>query len=260
MKITQLNIIRHLTKKKYFQLRELCFFSNCLYSFELYNVRQQYFKDRTFLGYTINEPQCQNNDNYKLLRANIARQTLRDVDDTFKSFFGSLKSKKKARLPKYREKGGLYTLTIAGNSINVKDGDLFLPSSRTYAKVLNDHKIKIRFPDRLIGKKINEVKIILQYRSRYFKIAYCYEIDDSNLNLNHKNSLSIDTRLDNLATCVTDAGNTDFKGEINLRIMTNQNFTQISFGALRKQLKYLCQRYGTEYIEQEESYTSKLSF
>ena len=54
--------------------------------------------------------------------------------------------------------------------------------------------------------------------------------------------------------------NPDFKREINLGSKTNQNFTQISFSALRKQLKYLCKRYGMKYIEQEESYTSKASF
>ena len=68
-------------------------------------------------------------------------------------------------------------MTISGNSINIKDGYLILPASRTYLKVLNDHKIKIRFPERLVGKKINEVKIIPQYNGRYFKIAYCYEIN-----------------------------------------------------------------------------------
>ncbi|MBQ7198771.1 MAG: hypothetical protein IJS29_05865, partial [Selenomonadaceae bacterium] len=96
MKITQINVIRHLTKKEYFQLRELCFFSNCLYNFGLYNVRQQYFKNKTFLNYTKNEPQCKENENYKLLQANMSQQTLRDVDGAFKSFFGSLKSKKKS--------------------------------------------------------------------------------------------------------------------------------------------------------------------
>ena len=54
--------------------------------------------------------------------------------------------------------------------------------------------------------------------------------------------------------------NPDFKREINLGSRTNQNFVQISFGAFRKQLKNLCERYGTQYIEQEESYTSKASF
>lgn len=54
--------------------------------------------------------------------------------------------------------------------------------------------------------------------------------------------------------------NIDFKRSINLGSQTNQNFTQISFGSLREQLEYLCQRYGMKYLEQEESYTSKASF
>ena len=40
----------------------------------------------------------------------------------------------------------------------------------------------------------------------------------------------------------------------------NQNFVNISFGKLREKLEYLCKLYGIEYIEQEESYTSKSSF
>ncbi|WP_172656813.1 zinc ribbon domain-containing protein [Domibacillus robiginosus] len=40
----------------------------------------------------------------------------------------------------------------------------------------------------------------------------------------------------------------------------NQQFVQIPFGNLREQLSNLCERYGIEYKEQEESYTSKASF
>ena len=54
--------------------------------------------------------------------------------------------------------------------------------------------------------------------------------------------------------------NLDFKRSINLGSKTNQNFTQISFGSLREQLENLCSRYGMQYVEQEESYTSKASF
>ena len=54
--------------------------------------------------------------------------------------------------------------------------------------------------------------------------------------------------------------NPDFKREINLGRKINQQFTQISFGALRRQLESLCTRYGMNYLEQEESYTSKASF
>ena len=269
----------------------------------------------------------------------MAQQVLRDVDDAFKSFFGSVGKVKTARPPKYRKKGGLYQLTISGNSINVKDGYLTIPASRTYSNILNDHKIKIKFPERLVGKKIKEVKIIPCNGGKYFKIAYCFEIKEEKLKLNRENSLAIDLGLDNLATCVTNAGtsfimdgrkvksinrhwnkrkaflqsilmkqnrpqyfsnligritlkrnnrindclkktaryivnfciendigslicgyNPDFKREINLGSKTNQNFTQISFGALRQQLKTLCERYGMNYMEQEESYTSKASF
>ena len=54
--------------------------------------------------------------------------------------------------------------------------------------------------------------------------------------------------------------NPDFKRGINLGRETNQQFTQISFGSLREQLENLCRRYGMNYLEQEESYTSKASF
>ena len=54
--------------------------------------------------------------------------------------------------------------------------------------------------------------------------------------------------------------NPDFKKDLNLGKITNQNFTQISFSNIRTQLQSLCERRNMEYIEQEESYTSKASF
>lgn len=374
MYLTQINMIRGLAKAEYFQLRELCFFSNCLYNFALYNVRQQFFKDKTYLRFEGNYHECKDNDNYKLLQSNMAQQTLRAVDFAFKSFFGSVGKVKGARPPHYRKKGGLFTLIITGANVIIHDGYLTIPISRTYSRVLNDHKIRIRVPDRLIGKKIKEVKIIPLYKGRAFKIAYCYEVAAENLNLNRENSLAIDIGLDNLATCVTTFGtsfimdgrylksinrlwnkrrahlqskltkgklkpsgdslgaasalpagiapvnsstfenaedgrkisvqyssklleqitlkrnnrvndclkksaryiinfciandigtvicgyNPDFKRGINLGKRTNQQFTQISFCTLRRQLQNLCARYGMKYIEQEESYTSKASF
>ena len=54
--------------------------------------------------------------------------------------------------------------------------------------------------------------------------------------------------------------NKDFKRSLNLGKKTNQQFTQIRFGRLRDYLYNLCEQYGIEYVEQEESYTSKASF
>ena len=54
--------------------------------------------------------------------------------------------------------------------------------------------------------------------------------------------------------------NKDFKRNLNLGKKNNQQFTQIPFGRLRDYLYNLCEHCGIEYIEQEESYTSKASF
>ena len=54
--------------------------------------------------------------------------------------------------------------------------------------------------------------------------------------------------------------NPGIKQEINIGRSNNQNFVQIPFWQLRCKLEALCSRYGIEYLEQEESYTSKASF
>jgi IS605 OrfB family transposase len=54
--------------------------------------------------------------------------------------------------------------------------------------------------------------------------------------------------------------NPGIKQEINIGRSNNQNFVQIPFWQLRQKLKALCDRYGIEYLEQEESYSSKASF
>jgi putative transposase len=50
------------------------------------------------------------------------------------------------------------------------------------------------------------------------------------------------------------------KNEINIGSRNNQNFVQVPFTALRDTLKYLCERFGIEFVVTEESYTSKMSF
>ena len=51
-----------------------------------------------------------------------------------------------------------------------------------------------------------------------------------------------------------------WKQKINIGKKNNQNFVQIPFYKLVWFLKYKCQKYGVNFIKQEESYTSKCSF
>jgi putative transposase len=53
--------------------------------------------------------------------------------------------------------------------------------------------------------------------------------------------------------------NPTLKKETKLGKRNNQNFVQIPIFTLRVKLKSLCERYGLNYVEQEESYTSRAS-
>ncbi|MGK7917913.1 MAG: IS200/IS605 family accessory protein TnpB-related protein, partial [Prochloraceae cyanobacterium] len=53
--------------------------------------------------------------------------------------------------------------------------------------------------------------------------------------------------------------NPTLKQNSNMGKRNNQNFVQIPIFTLRSKLESLCERYGLNYIEQEESYTSKAS-
>ena len=344
MFLTQSNVIRHLSKDEYSMLAEMCRYSNNLYNVALYNIRQYYFHEKKFLTYESNCHECKVNENYGLLQAGVAQQTLKVADRSFKSFFSLIKKAKSGeyhfqdiKIPHYREKGGMFVLVMSTNAINIKDGFLQIPMSRTFSRTHAGKSIKIAFPERLANKKIKEVRIIPIFRGQHFKIQYVYEQSEQNLNLSPDNALAIDIGLENFATCITTIGtsfimdgrklksinqywnkrkarlqsiaskqknkstkliqsittkrnnhakdyvrktaryivnycinnnigtiicgyNSDFKRSINLGKMTNQQFTQISFGALREQLSSLCEQYGMRYVEQEESYTSKASF
>ncbi|MBQ6003019.1 MAG: transposase [Synergistaceae bacterium] len=54
--------------------------------------------------------------------------------------------------------------------------------------------------------------------------------------------------------------NVTFQRDSHMGKTNNQNFVNIPFGEIRQKLQYLCELYGIEYTEQEESYTSKASF
>ena len=50
------------------------------------------------------------------------------------------------------------------------------------------------------------------------------------------------------------------KKNSNMNHKNNQNLLQIPTSKIKYKLKYLCEEYNIEFIEQEESYTSKASF
>ena len=340
MYLTQKNQIRGLSSKEFEALRVLCRLSKNLYNVGLYSIRQYFFQERKFLRYESNYHYCKVNENYKLLNTDIAQQTLKVADRSFRSFFNLLKLSReghyqaRVNIPKYLHKEGYFPLIMP--RFRVKDGFFIVPMSNAFKKEYGE--VKIPFPDRLKDKTIKEVRIHPKYNARFFEVEFIYLQEEEKQGLDINKALAIDPGLDNLATCVTNTGasfiidgkklksinqwynkenarlqsikdnqsikgttqkqarisknrnnlvrdhlnktarhiinycidngigkliigvNPGWKQEVNIGKRNNQNFVQIPYWSLRRKLECLCQRYGIEYLEQEESYTSKASF
>ena len=213
MYLTQTNVIRHLSKEQYNMLREMCRYSNNLYNYGLYCIRQHYFITNTFLPYESNYHVCKNNENYTMLQAGVSQQILRVVDRSFKSFFNLIKKAKcgdyrfqDIHIPHYRKKGDLFVLVLQKNSIAISNGFLRMPMSNEFRKSHSVKEILIPFPKRLEDKELKEVRILPCNDGAFFKIQYVYEQLTESLSLNASNMLGIDLGVDNLATCVPTNG------------------------------------------------------
>ena len=202
--------VKHLTKEEYNILRELCRTAKNLTNQAIYNIRQHYFQEKQYLKYEVNYCELKNSDNYKLLNSNMAQQTLKDVDQMFKSFFALIKLAKQGkynfkhiRMPKYLPKNSYSNLIIG--QIRIKNNILIVPFSNTFKKKY-EAKIQIKVPKVLEDKKIKKIQIIPKFNARFFEIQYTYEIQEENIKLNTNNALAIDLGINNLCTCVTNTG------------------------------------------------------
>lgn len=211
--LTQSNRIKGLSKDEYRLLKKLCHISKNLYNVELYNIRQHYFETETYLRYEENYHFSKSNENYKLLQAGVSQQILKVVDRSFQSFFGLLKKarsndyQEKIRLPRYLEKEGLFPLILSTNAIRVKNGFFYIPLSNLFKKQTGLKELKFAFPPNLVGKKLQEVRILPKAKGKHFYIQYVYKTDiQLKVEFDTSKALSIDIGLNNLATCVTSDG------------------------------------------------------
>ena len=209
MYLTLKQQVKHLSKKEFRNLKYLSHIAKNLTNEAIYNIRQYYFNKKKYLSYNENYKILKNSENYKKLNSNMAQQILKEVDGSFKSFFGLLKlakkgqyDNKKIKLPKYLDKDGFTTLVIG--FVRLKDGMLIIPYSNSFKKI--HEEIAIKLPPILKDKKIKEIRIIPKQHSRYFEIQYTYEIEEVQRELNKENGLGIDLGIDNLCTCVTNNG------------------------------------------------------
>ena len=209
MYLTVKQQVKHLSKDDYRALRELSHTAKNLANQAIYNVRQYYFTEGEYLNYQKNYALLKDSENYKILNSNMAQQILKEVDGSFKSFFGLLKLAKKGkyafkdcRLPYYLPKDGFATLVIG--FVRLNGNTLIVPFSKGYKK--NHKPVEITIPPILADKKIKEIRIIPKANARFFEIQYTYETDEVQRNLNINNALALDLGINNLVTAVSSIG------------------------------------------------------
>ena len=209
MHLTVKQQVKHLSKEDYKTIKELCHIAKNLANEAIYNVRQYYFSEGEFLKYEKNYTLLKNSANYKALNSNMAQQILKEVDGSFKSFFGLLKLAKQGkyafkdcRLPHYLPKDGYTTLVIG--FVRLKGNKQMLPFSNGFKKT---HKaVEITIPPILLDKKVKEIRIIPKAKARFFEIQYIYEAECVQRNLNTNNALALDLGINNLVTAVSSNG------------------------------------------------------
>ena len=211
MYLTAKQQVKHLSKEDYRSIKELCHIPKNLTNQAIYNIRQHYFAEGKYLNYEKNYALLKSSDNYRTLNSNMAQQILKEVDGSFKSFFGLLKKAKQqkyalkdCRLPRYLPKDGYTTLVIG--FVRLKGNKLILPYSNSFKKT---HKaVEITVPPILLDKKVKEIRIIPKADARFFEIQYIYETECIQRNLNTTNALALDLGINNLVTGVSSKGET----------------------------------------------------
>lgn len=201
--------VKHLSKEDYKTIKELCHTAKNLANEAIYNVRQYYFTEGEFLKYEKNYTLLKNSPNYKTLNSNMAQQILKEIDGSFKSFFGLLKLAKQGKyafkdckLPHYLPKDGYATLVIG--FVRLNGNKLILPFSNSFKKT---HKpVEITIPPILLDKKVKEIRIIPKAKARFFEIQYIYETECIQRDLNTNNALALDLGINNFVTAVSSNG------------------------------------------------------
>ena len=328
MKLVEQHIIKS-NNVLYKDLDNLCFLSKNLYNQALYRIRQQFFEYKTFKKYyELNkELHDENQVDYRALPANTSQETLKLVNQNYKSFFQSLKKQiKGTKIPGYLDK-------TKGRQVVIYN-HMTLSSNLLEKGIIKLPKSNIQF--RTKQKNISQVRIVP--KNNYIVLEVVYKASIKELLKDNKRYMSIDLGIDNLASCSSNVSksfiingkpvksinqfynkkkatlqselelknkkktskqlqnltlkrnnkikdyfhkasryivnqlvnqsintliigkNDGWKQETNIGKKNNQNFVNIPHNMFVNQLKYKCQLEGINVIEQEESYTSKVSF
>lgn len=191
---------------------ELCKTSKNLYNQTLYAVKQELRENNKFLSYKdldkiMKETKnLEGTINYRLLKAQVSQQCIRNIDKDIKSYVKSIKDwsrhkdkyNGKPRLPKYKKEYNL--LTYTNQCCTIKDGKINL-SKELAVRIPQYDKYK----DCL--EKFQQVRV-LPKSNKNVVIEIVYEKECRNEELDKGKYATIDLGINNLATVIFDCNET----------------------------------------------------
>lgn len=182
------------------EAQRLCHLSKNLYNAVNYEMRQSFIAGNRKSGYEISTEFAKDNQSdYRALPAQCSQQVINLLEKNWKSFFKSVKDRKKnpnnykgrPKLPNYKKKDGYNILIITSQQIGNK------LTQKGYIKLPKGIDLKIK--TRIQLGHIKQIRIVPEAVCFKCEIVYEKEIV-KNENLKMENKISIDLGVNNLAT------------------------------------------------------------
>ena len=187
---------QHIIKKsdsRFKELDNLLFLSKNLYNAGLYTTRQYYFEHKKFLNYQslASIMVKENNVDYRQMPAKVSQQTLKLIEQNFKSFFKHFKVKKKdevIKIPNYLKKDtGRFVVTYTSQAISSKE---------IKKGILKLSKVKSTF--KTDKTDIQQVRLIS--KNNHIVVEVIYNVKDVEPLADNERYASMDLGLNNLGT------------------------------------------------------------
>lgn len=248
MVIRTVSIYARLSKEQFKIVDTLCFLSKNLYNVGLYNVRQHYHNiqlagletlrpdiisrwmdtKKTYVPYTRKKDDSYKdysnynlskvNENYGLLHSDPAQQTLKSVEEGYKSYFGLLKLKSQGKWdnpvhpPHYLDTAkGRYKVAYPRQHLVIKGNVVTLGLSVKFKKLhgYTGKELTFKIPAYIKPHQIREVTLLPIHNGKCYKLSFSYEIKNvKKKELDPTKYLGIDLGVNNFATLIENATGT----------------------------------------------------
>lgn len=201
MQLVEKHIIN--SGNEYFkEIDELSFKSKNLYNFALYQIRQEFINNGTFLKYMDLYRSIRYLPDYQALPDKVSKGILLKLYDNFYSFFEAIKDyqknpkkyNSKPRIPQYLDK-------VKGRNIVIYDKEALNRKGYKNTGLFKLSKTNILIKSKIHIRDIKQVHITKMSHS--YKISVIYVKMEEDLGLDRTKVASIDLGLNNLATLVS---------------------------------------------------------